>query len=52
MHNAAFAATGIDGVYIPCEASDFDDFLALADTLGIAGASVTAPFKEPTRRGG
>jgi len=50
MHNAAFAATGLDGVYIPCEASDFDDFLALADALGIAGASVTAPFKEDAAR--
>ena len=50
MHNAAFAATGVDGVYLPCEASDFDDFLALADALGIAGASVTAPFKEDAAR--
>ena len=50
MHNAAFAATGVDGVYIPCEASDFDDFLALADALGIAGASVTAPFKDDAAR--
>ena len=45
MHNAAFAAEGIDAVYIPCEAADFDDFLALAEILPIAGASVTAPFK-------
>ena len=44
--------TGVDGVYIPCEASDFDDFLALADALGIAGASVTAPFKEDAARTG
>jgi 3-dehydroquinate dehydratase / shikimate dehydrogenase len=45
MHNAAFAAAGIDAVYVPCEAADFDDFLALADALPIDGASVTAPFK-------
>lgn len=45
MHNAAFAAEGIDAVYIPCEAADFEDFLALAEILPIAGASVTAPFK-------
>ena len=45
MHNAAFAAEGIDAVYIPCEASDIDDFFALAAALPIAGASVTAPFK-------
>jgi 3-dehydroquinate dehydratase/shikimate dehydrogenase len=46
MHNAAFAASGLRGVYIPCEAADWDDFLALADALPIAGASVTAPFKQ------
>jgi 3-dehydroquinate dehydratase/shikimate dehydrogenase len=45
MHNAAFAAEGIDAVYIPCEAADIDDFFALAEALPIAGASVTAPFK-------
>jgi 3-dehydroquinate dehydratase/shikimate dehydrogenase len=50
MHNAAFAATGIDGVYLPCEAADFEDFLALADVLGIEGASVTAPYKEDAAR--
>jgi shikimate dehydrogenase len=45
MHNAAFAAEGIDAVYVPCEAADFADFLALAEILPIEGASVTAPFK-------
>jgi 3-dehydroquinate dehydratase/shikimate dehydrogenase len=46
MHNAAFEALGVDGVYVPCEATDFDDFEALAEALSIVGASVTAPFKE------
>jgi len=50
MHNAAFHATGLDGVYLPCEAADFEDFLALADALGIVGASVTAPYKEDAAR--
>jgi 3-dehydroquinate dehydratase / shikimate dehydrogenase len=50
MHNAAFAAGAIDGVYVPCEAADFDDFLALADALPIVGASVTAPYKEDAAR--
>jgi 3-dehydroquinate dehydratase/shikimate dehydrogenase len=50
MHNAAFAAAGLDGVYVPCEAADFDDFLALADALPIVGASVTAPYKEDAAR--
>jgi 3-dehydroquinate dehydratase/shikimate dehydrogenase len=45
MHNAAFAAEGIDAVYIPCEAADIDDFFVLAEALPIVGASVTAPFK-------
>ncbi len=46
MHNAAFDRLGLPGVYVPCEAADFDDFLALANALPLAGASVTAPFKE------
>jgi 3-dehydroquinate dehydratase/shikimate dehydrogenase len=45
MHNAAFAAAGIDAVYVPLRAADFGDFLTFADALGIAGASVTIPFK-------
>jgi 3-dehydroquinate dehydratase/shikimate dehydrogenase len=45
MHNAAFAATGLDAVYLPIEAADAADFLAFADAVGLAGASVTAPFK-------
>jgi len=45
MHNAAFEAAGLNAAYIPLEAADFDDFLALAGELPIAGASVTAPFK-------
>ena len=45
MHNAAFRATHVDAVYLPLAASDFDDFLAFADAIPIAGASVTAPFK-------
>ena len=45
MHNAAFAAAGLDAVYVPLLAADFADFLAFADALGLAGASVTIPFK-------
>jgi 3-dehydroquinate dehydratase/shikimate dehydrogenase len=45
MHNAAFSAAGIDAVYVPLEASDADDFLAFADAMPVAGASVTIPFK-------
>jgi 3-dehydroquinate dehydratase / shikimate dehydrogenase len=45
IHNAAFAATGIDAVYLPLAAADFEDFLRFANAIGISGASVTAPFK-------
>ncbi len=45
MHNAAFRAARVDAVYLPLAAADFDDFLAFADAVNLAGASVTAPFK-------
>lgn len=45
MHNAAFRAAGIDAVYLPLAAADFDDFLQFAEGIGLAGASVTAPYK-------
>jgi 3-dehydroquinate dehydratase/shikimate dehydrogenase len=45
MHNAAFEAAGIDAVYVPLRACDFEDFLAYAAAMGVEGASVTIPFK-------
>lgn len=45
MHNAAFAAAGLDAVYVPLTVAGFDDFLTFAAALGIAGASITIPFK-------
>ncbi len=45
MHNAAFAASGIDAVYVPLSAPDFEDFDRFAAAIGIEGASVTIPFK-------
>lgn len=45
MHNRAFAAAGLDAVYVPLTTESFDDFLAFADAMGIAGVSVTIPFK-------
>lgn len=50
MHNAAFAAARLDAVYVPFEAADFADFLAVADGLGVRGVSVTAPFKAEAAR--
>ncbi len=45
MHNAAFEAAGIDAVYVPLRARDFDDFLSFAAAMGVEGASITIPFK-------
>ncbi len=45
MHNAAFPAAHVDAVYLPLPAADFQDFLAFAEAVGLAGASVTAPYK-------
>ena len=45
LHNAAFAAAGIDAVYIPLQTADFADFDEFASALGIEGVSVTIPFK-------
>jgi 3-dehydroquinate dehydratase/shikimate dehydrogenase len=46
LHNRAYEAESIDAVYLPLEAADVDDFLEFADVFPIAGASVTAPYKE------
>jgi len=45
MHNAAFDAAGLDAVYVPLRAADFEDFLAFADAMMVEGVSVTIPFK-------
>lgn len=45
LHNAAFRAAGLDALYVPLEAADFQDFLAFAGAFDLSGASVTAPFK-------
>lgn len=45
LHNAAFRVEGIDAVYVPLEAVDFDDFEAFARAFDVRGVSVTAPFK-------
>lgn len=46
MHNAAFAALGLDAVYVPLETRDGEEFLSVARDIRLAGASVTAPLKE------
>jgi 3-dehydroquinate dehydratase/shikimate dehydrogenase len=45
MHNAAFAATGCDAVYLPLPAASADDFVTFARAMGLKGASVTIPYK-------
>jgi 3-dehydroquinate dehydratase/shikimate dehydrogenase len=45
MHNAAFRAVRIDAVYLPLPAASAADFHAFGRAIGIAGASVTIPFK-------
>jgi 3-dehydroquinate dehydratase/shikimate dehydrogenase len=45
MHNAAFAAAGLNAVYLPLPAADADDFVRFARAMGMKGASVTIPYK-------
>ncbi|NQW03644.1 MAG: type I 3-dehydroquinate dehydratase [Acidobacteria bacterium] len=45
MHNAAFQAARLDAVYVPLQAVDAADAMALAEALGVRGMSVTAPLK-------
>lgn len=45
MHNAAFEVAGIDAVYVPLRACDFEDFLSYASAMHVEGASITIPFK-------
>ena len=50
MHNAAFAAAGIDANYVPLPTTDFADVLECAEALGVEGMSVTIPFKRDALR--
>jgi 3-dehydroquinate dehydratase/shikimate dehydrogenase len=45
MHNAGFAHFGLNAVYLPLQAADAADFVGFARKIGLAGASITAPFK-------
>ena len=46
MHNAAFAARGVDAVYLPFRVRQLDDFIKAVREFGISGFSVTLPHKE------
>ena len=45
MHNAGFAALGLNATYVPLEARDAADFVRFARETGLRGASITTPFK-------
>lgn len=45
LHNAAMAATGFDGVYIPLLVDDFPTFITAFGDRDFAGFSVTIPHK-------
>ena len=50
MHNAAFAAAGLDAVYLPLSATSFEDFDRFAAAMSLQGASVTIPYKRDALR--
>lgn len=50
LQNTAFAAHGLDAIYLPFHVRDLRDFLAAVEPLGVAGFSVTLPHKETILR--
>ncbi len=45
LHNSAFAARGLDAVYVPLQADSLGAFLRALPALELSGFSVTRPFK-------
>jgi shikimate dehydrogenase/3-dehydroquinate dehydratase type I len=45
MHRAAFAAAGIDAVFVPVETADAAELLDLGEAIGFEGFAITAPLK-------
>jgi shikimate dehydrogenase len=45
IHNRAFAACGLDAIYVPLQADALEPFLGCREALGLAGFSVTRPYK-------
>lgn len=45
IHNRAFAACGLDAIYVPLQAEDLAAFLGCRRALGLSGFSVTRPYK-------
>lgn len=50
MHNAAFAALGMDAVYFRLAVASAEEALETAGQMGLSGMNVTAPFKEEMER--
>jgi len=46
MHNAAFAAMSINGIYLPMPVRNVEDAVSGLAALGFTGVSVTVPHKE------
>jgi shikimate dehydrogenase len=46
MQNAAFAARGLDWLYVACEVDDAEAAIRGLQALGFAGANVTIPHKQ------
>ena len=46
MHNAAFAARGLDALYLPFRVRDLRDFIEAVRAFGLSGFSVTLPHKQ------
>jgi len=46
MHNDFFRRRGLNAVYLPFEEEELPAFVSAAKDLGVAGLSVTRPFKE------
>ncbi|MDR2617317.1 MAG: type I 3-dehydroquinate dehydratase [Treponema sp.] len=44
--NSIFSIENTDAVYVPIPADSIQSFLRLAEELGVAGVSVTVPYKE------
>jgi len=45
LHNRAFAARGLDAVYLPLQADALEPFIEALPALHLAGFSVTRPYK-------
>ena len=45
MHNAGFAALGLNAAYVPLDARDLHGLRELGEAIDLRGASVTIPYK-------